>query len=177
MTDDEVKGFVAINFSECFKYTREKLYSKLNEEQTFRAVAKSLYVFLTTPDEVEKYFEIMQSNSSNNSIHRYDNEILNIFGPELQLSNTKPIIKNKLKQLLSDSKKIKVQTILVLNYKKTNDYKIFHSSAKLIASDSDIDEALESMHQSIMAKMEIYACKDWIDLDVIFKHSIKIFEC
>ena len=32
LTDDEVKDFVAINFSEYFKSTREKLYSKLNEE-------------------------------------------------------------------------------------------------------------------------------------------------
>ena len=32
LTDDGVKDFVAINFSEYFKSTREKLYSKLNEE-------------------------------------------------------------------------------------------------------------------------------------------------
>ena len=59
------------------------------------------------------------------------------------------MIKNKLKELLSELKKFKVQTILVLDYKKRNDRKIFHSSAKLIASDSDIDEAFKSMHQSI----------------------------
>ena len=50
---DEVKDFVPINFSEYCKSTREKLYSKLNEEQNLRKVAKSLYIFLTTPDEVE----------------------------------------------------------------------------------------------------------------------------
>ena len=60
LTDDEVKYFVAINFSEYFKCAREKLYSKLNEEQNLRKVAKSLYTFLTTPDEVEIYVEIMQ---------------------------------------------------------------------------------------------------------------------
>ena len=32
------------------------------------------------------------------------------------------------------------------------------------------------MHQSIMTKIENYACKDWIVLDVILKHSIKIIE-
>ena len=79
-------------------------------------------------------------------------EILNIFDPELQLINTKPMIKSKLKELLSELKKFKVQTILVLNFKKRNDCKIFHSSAKLIVSDSDIDEEFKSMHQSIMAK-------------------------
>ena len=46
----------------------------------------------------------MQSNSSDNCIH-YNVEILNIFNPELQLINTKPIIKNKLKELLSELKK------------------------------------------------------------------------
>ena len=86
------------------------------------------------------------------------------------------MIKNKLKELLSELKKFKVQTILVLDYKKRNDRKIFHSSAKLIASDSDIDEAFKSMHQSIMTKIKNYACKDLIVLYVIIMHS-KIFEC
>ena len=34
---------------------------------------------------------------------------------------------------------------------------IFHSSAKLIASNSGIDEAFTSMHQSIMLKVTKYA--------------------
>ena len=102
---------------------------------------------------------------------------MNLFNPELQLINTKPMIKNKLKELFSELKKFKVQTILVLDYKKRNDRKIFHSSAKLIASDSDIDEAFKSMHQSIMTKIKNYACKYWIISDVIIEHSIKIFEC
>ena len=42
-----------------------------------------------------------------------------------------------------------VQTILVLDYKKRNDGEIFHSSAKVYASHSDIDEAFESKHQRI----------------------------
>ena len=132
-TDEEVTGFVAINFSEYFKSIRE--------EQNLRKVAKSLYIFLTTLDEVEKYVDIMQPKSSDNCIHRYNVEIFIIFDPELQPINTKPTIKNKLKELLSELEKFKVQKILVLNYKKRNDRKIFHSSAKLIGSDSDIDEA------------------------------------
>ena len=87
------------------------------------------------------------------------------------------MIKNKLKELLSKLKKFKVQTILVLDYKKRNDHIIFHSSAKLIASDSDIDKAFISMHQSIMTKIKNHDCKNWIVSDVIIKHSIKIFEC
>ena len=95
----------------------------------------------------------------------------------MQLINTEPVIKKKLKELLSELKKFKVQIILVLDYKKRNDHKIFHSSPKLIASDSDNDEALKSMHQSIMTKIKNYIDKDWIVLDAIIKHSIKIFEC
>ena len=58
---------------------------------------------------------------------------------------------------------------------KINDRKIFHSSAKLIANDSDTYKA--SMHQSIMTKIKNYACEDCIVLDVNIKHSNKIFEC
>ena len=101
---------------------------------------------------------------------------MNLFDQELQLINTKPVIKNKLKELLSELKRFKVQTILVLDYKKTNNYKIFHSSAKLIANDSDVDKAFMPMHQSIITKIKNYADKDWIVLGVIIKHSIKIFE-
>ena len=32
LTDNEVKDFIAINLSEYFKSTREKLYSKLSEK-------------------------------------------------------------------------------------------------------------------------------------------------
>ena len=101
---------------------------------------------------------------------------MNIFDPDLQLINTKPMIKNKLK-LLNELKKFKVQTILVLDYQKRNGRKVFHSSAKQFASDSDIDEAFTVMHQSIMTKIKKYVCKDRIILDVIIKLSLKIFEC
>ena len=74
-----------------------------------------LHIFPTTPDEVEKY---VQSNSSDNCVHHYNVEILNLFDPELQLINNIPVIKKKLKEMLSELKKFKVQTILVLDYKK-----------------------------------------------------------
>ena len=99
LTDEEVEYFLDINFSEYFKSIRE--------EQNLRKAAKSLYIFLTTPDEVEIY---VQLNSSDNCIYRYNVRILNIFDPELQLVNTKPMIKNKLKELLSEL--VKVQAIL-----------------------------------------------------------------
>ena len=67
LTDEKVEAFVAINFSGYSKSIRKK--------QNLRRVARSLYIFLTTPDEVEKYVE---SNSSDNCIRRYDVEIFNI---------------------------------------------------------------------------------------------------
>ena len=73
---------------------QEKLYFQLNEEQNLRKAAKSLYIFLTKSDEVEKY---AQSNSSDDCIDCSIIEILSIFDPELELLNTKTIIKNKLR--------------------------------------------------------------------------------
>ena len=78
--------------------------------------------------------------------------ILNHFYPELQLINTKPAIKNQLKEFLSKLKKSKVQIILFLDHKKRNDRKIFHSSTKLITGDSDIGKKFKSIHQSITTK-------------------------
>ena len=62
------------------------------------------------------------------------------------------MIKNKLKILLNDLKKFKVQAVLVLDYKKRNDSQIFNSCTKTIAGDLDIDEAFKFMHQSIGTK-------------------------
>ena len=90
LTHEKAKDFAAINFSEYFNSRRD--------EQNLRKVGKSLYISLTTPEEVEKY---EQESSSDNCIHRYNVEILNLFDPVLQLVNTKPMIKNKLKDFLS----------------------------------------------------------------------------
>ena len=67
----------------------------------------------------------MQSNSSDNCVHHYNVEVLNLFDTELQLINTKPMFKSKLKELLSELKKVNVQTILVLESKKRYDCKSF----------------------------------------------------
>ena len=68
MTDDKVKDFVIMNFGEYFQSMREKLYSELCEEQNLRKIGESLYIFLTTPDEVEKYVKVTQSNSSDSCV-------------------------------------------------------------------------------------------------------------
>ena len=56
-----MENFVAKSFSEYFKSIKEK--------QNLRKVAKSLYIFVTTPDEVETY---VQLSSSDNCIHHYN---------------------------------------------------------------------------------------------------------
>ena len=58
LTDKEVKDFVAKTFGEYFKSTRE--------EQNISKVAKSLYIFLTIPNEVETH---VQSISSDNIVY------------------------------------------------------------------------------------------------------------
>ena len=106
-----------------------------------RKVAKSLYLFLIAPDEV-------QSDSFDNCIHHYNVKIFSLFDPELQLSKTKPVIKNKLKELLNELKMFKVQAVLVLNYKKINDSQIFHSYTKIIASNLYTDKVFKFVHES-----------------------------
>ena len=69
----------------------------------------------------------MRSSSSVKYIHHYNIDILNISDPEMQLINIKRIVK------WIEKKKFKV-----LDYKKRNNFKIFYSSAILIASKSDI---------------------------------------
>ena len=68
LTDEVVKDFLAMNFSEYFILIRE--------ESNLRKVSKLLYILLTAPDKVEKR---VQSNSSDSCIHHYNIEVLNIF--------------------------------------------------------------------------------------------------
>ena len=69
--------------------------------------------------------------------------------PELQLINTKPMIKNKLKEWFGELKKFNVEAFK--------------------------DEAFKYIYLSIMTNIKSYVCKDWIVLNVIIKLSIKIF--
>ena len=124
--------------------------------------------FLTTPDEVKNYVDligklpeakiIMQSRSYDNWVCAYNIKALNLFDPELQLINTKPVIKNILKGLLGELKKFKVHTNLLFKNKNINDHKpmhkIFHPTAKLLLNDSDINKAFRSLNQSTMTKIK-----------------------
>ena len=105
---DKVKDLVVVNSIKYFKFAEEKMYSTLGEEQNFRKVVDLLYTFIATPDKLEKYFE---TSSFDNFICNYNVNTFNLFDPELQLINTKPIIKYKLKEFLSDIKRFKVYSI------------------------------------------------------------------
>ena len=100
----------------------------------------------------------MQSRSYDNWVCAYNIKALNLFDPELQLINTKPVIKNILKGLLGELKKFKVHTNLLFKNKKINDHKpmhkIFHPTAKLLLNDSDINKAFRSLNQSAMTKIK-----------------------
>ena len=122
----------------------------------------------------------MQSSPFDNCVHVYSIEVLDLFDPELQLINVKPIIKNILKDLLGELKKFKDQKILVLECYKMNDHKsmpkIFHLNTKLIVNDSHIDKAFRSMHQNVVKKIKNFVSADSI-VKTIVGHGIKIFEC
>ena len=53
-TDDKV-----IKFGEYFKSRKEKFRSKLIEEQNLKEFVELLYIFLTTPDKIETFFEMV----------------------------------------------------------------------------------------------------------------------
>ena len=59
-------------------------------------------------------------------------------------------------------KNFKSQWTLFLDCKKRNSHKIFYLTAKLIASDSDIDEVFKLIYQSIITKLKNYASEYWI---------------
>ena len=64
----------------------------------------------------------MQSTYSDKYVHPCNIEILNLSNPQLQLINTKTMIKKKLHKLLHkllcELRKCKIQAILVVDYKK-----------------------------------------------------------
>ena len=98
--------------------------------------------------------------------------IIVIIDPELQVINTKPVIKNKLKDFLCELKNL-IQTTLVLKNKKIDDRNvIFHLSAKLITDESGIDKVFRPMHQSDMTKIKNYVSKDWI-VKTLLEHVLR----
>ena len=59
LTEEEVKDLVLINFGKYFTPTRNTLYPKRSEKNLIK-VDESFYSFLPTPNEVEKYVELIE---------------------------------------------------------------------------------------------------------------------
>ena len=78
--------------------------------------------------------------------------------------------------MLIELEKFKAQSILVLEYKERNYLKVWHSSDKLVSSDSDIDEAFKTKQQSITTKIKNSASEHMV-VETIIKHSMNIYEC
>ena len=115
LTDEIVKNFALKIFCEYFKSTREKLYPKLGEWKIFEKLLNRFLFFLTMPDKVEIFVKLiekmpeakmmMQSSLSDIDVYIYNVDIFSLFDTELQLFNTKAVIKNTLKELLGELKK------------------------------------------------------------------------
>ena len=107
LTDNEVKDSAVINFVEYFNL-QEKFYSKLCEEQNIREVVESLYIFLKIPDEVKNILGWCSQIRLIIVCITIILRVSNLFDPELQMIKNKNMIKNKLKEFLSELKKFKV---------------------------------------------------------------------
>ena len=85
---------------------------------------------------------------------------MNPFNPELQLKDTESVIKDKVIDLLSESRGLKFVTTLVLEFKKIESdnetkYSIFYSNSKAetIIKKSDVDDVLESVYITIASNI------------------------
>ena len=91
----------------------------------------------------------------------YNVEVLNSFNPELQLKDAESAIKNKLKKILFELREFKFMTTLILVFKmKENEYETkfdnFYSSSKaeIIITESDTNDAFESIYSTITSKIQ-----------------------
>ena len=91
--------------------------------------------------------------------HKFD--ILNSFNPELQLKDTKPAIKRKLIELLTQAKGYEFVVTLVSVLKKIENQDILkyntfylHSEVETIINKSEINNAFESVYTAIILNMQ-----------------------
>ena len=109
----------------------------------------------------------------------YNVDILNSFNPELQLKGTESAIKNKLKKSLTELRRFKFATLVLLLKKiKSNNktkYDTFYSNSKaeIIVNESDIDDVFKSIYTTIISNIPTSLGKGsgWIFNSVI-DHNI-----
>ena len=82
--------------------------------------------------------------------------------------NTKPVIKNKLKDFLCELKKLIQTTLDDCNVTQN----IFHLSAKLITDESGIDKVFGPMHQSDTTKIKTSVSKGWM-VKTLLEHVLR----
>ena len=80
LNDDEVKNFEVLVTR--LEYNCSCRF-ETSEEQSLGKFAELLYFFQTTPNEVEKYVQMVQLKSSDKYVNWYNIEVLNLFNPEL----------------------------------------------------------------------------------------------
>ena len=105
----------------------------------------------------EKVKETKQGNGLRGYTSPYNVDILNSPKPEVQLKDTESSIKNKRKKLLTELRRFKFATTLVLVFKKMEKddktkYNTFysHSIAEAVINESDIDNVFKLIYTTIM---------------------------
>ena len=102
-----------------------------------------------------------RSHAYKSYANTYSAKILNSFNSELQLKNTKSVIKSKLIDLLSELRWFKFLTSLVLEFEKVeNDdktiYNTFYlnSKAETVINESGNDDVFESIYNTILLNIQ-----------------------
>ena len=110
----------------------------------------------------------------------YNAEILNSFNPELQHKDTESAIKSNLTELLSQLRRFKFVTILVLVFKKMESkdktkYGNSSSKAEIMIVESDIENVFKSIYATIITNTQKSLGKGshWIIYSVI-DHTISV---
>ena len=111
-------------------------------------------------------------------ISTYIVEILNSFNPELQLKDTESVIRIKLNELMIELKGFKFVKTIVLEFQKEehdDERKYFTSKAETIINESDIDDVLESINNTIISNIQKSLKKSfgW-NIDSVVDHTANI---
>ena len=108
-----------------------------------------------------KMIKRAQAHASKGYANSHKVDILNSFNPELQLKDTKPAIKRKLIELLTQAKGYKFVVTLASVLKKIENQDILkyntfylHSEVETIINKSEINNAFESVYTAIILNMQ-----------------------
>ena len=111
-------------------------------------------------------------------VSTYIVEILNSFNLELQLKDTESVIRIKLNDLMIELKGFKFVKTIVLEFQKEehdDERKYFTSKAETIINESDIDDVLESINNTIISNIQKSLGKSfgW-NIDSVVDHTANV---